>query len=292
MKPQDLVQAYTLDKQKLAELVIKAKGKDRTMAQFAVDTGISAPTLSRIANGKINNPLNPDTLVKIFEARSSEANFTLDMLLLANGMVEQRTVEKSKEYIERFSTARDKGIDLERHAKNAIVNALLERGIGVQSIPADMNVRKNEAPYGIATIYDFTLYLPNEPQQYWYFDVINSVHQLPHGMGNTFAHVSRLFLLDAWEPSFLANQKTCFVFEWRGGYEQFLMQYQNAPIHSAVSAILINPNDETVIEETWLSRGYDTPSIFERNIVDAPGNIAAWDDEDFFDDCVDERFQD
>ena len=50
------VQIYAPDKQKLAELVIKAKGNKRTMAQFAIDTGISAPTLSRISNGKISNP--------------------------------------------------------------------------------------------------------------------------------------------------------------------------------------------------------------------------------------------
>ena len=279
MNRYNLIQAYAPDKQKLAELVIKAKGPDRTMAQFATDTGISAPTLSRIANGKINNPLSLDILDKIYTHRCPEADFSFSMLQIANGMVDPQVVERGKDYVERFTSIQEQGIALERHAKNAIINAVMDRGAVVQSIPSDFNNRRNESPFGIQLAYDFTLYLPDAPQQLWYFEVVNGSKRLPTGMGNVFNKASRLFLLDAWAPEFLANQKTSFVFEHRTPYEQFIRRFKGAPIKSAVSAILIDASTETVLEETWMSATPEVPSIFAQEVTDL-GEIATWTEEE------------
>lgn len=275
MNYENMIQSYAPDKQKLAELVIKAKGPDRTMAQFAADTGISPPTLSRIVNGKINNPLSQDLLDKIYTHRCAEADFSLTMLQIANGMIDLQVVERGKGFVERFTSRQEEGIALERHAKNAIINAVMDRGATLQSIPACFDNRRNEAPFDIQLAYDFSLYLPDAPHQLWYFEVVNGSKRLPAGMGNVFNKASRLFLLDAWAPEFLANQKTSFVFEHRTPYEQFILRFKGAPIKSAVSAILIDASNETVLEETWMSATPEVPSIFAQEVTDL-GEIATW----------------
>ena len=289
MKTDDIIQTYTPDKQKLAELVIKAKGEKRTMAQYAIDTGISAPTLSRIANGKINGPLSMNFIEKIFNAKCDEADFSFDTLLLANGMVKSSVVERGKEFVERFTSSNVYGVQLERHAKNAILNAIVDRGITVQSIHPDFDNRKNEAPYGIHLYYSFGLQILSEINQLWYFIFMNDSRATPPGTGNTFNRAARLFLLDAWTPEFLTNQKTSFVFENRLLYEQFLLQYKGAPIKSAVSAILFRAGAEEIVEETWMSSSPEIPSILEREIISS-GSIAVWNDAtDGYDDYNDDN---
>ena len=279
MEHDDIVQTYAPDKQKLAELVIKAKGNERTMAQYSIDTGISAPTLSRIANGKINGPLSMNFIEKIFNAKCDKADFSFDTLLLANGMVRASVVERGKNYVEQFTSIREQGITLERHAKNAIINAVINRGITIQSIHPDFDNRNREAPFGIRLFYDFGLNIPSEKKQFWYFDVIGISRSVTPGIGNIFNHVARLFLLDAWAPEFLENQKTSFVFDNRTAYEQLIMRFKGAPIKSSVSAILINTKTEEVIEETWMSASPEIPSIFAREITNR-GDLAVWEDED------------
>lgn len=279
MEDKKIVQAYAMDKQKLAELVIRAKGNTRTMAQFAEDTGISAPTLSRIANGKINNPLAQELLQKIFDNRCEDADFTLGSLLAANGMVDRTMVEKGKDYVDRMLSARDRGITIERHMKNAIMNALLERGLIVQSIPAELDNRKSESPFGIRAPYDFNFYLPNETLPYWYFETVGG--KIPAGFGRTTISATQLFLIDAWSPEFLNGQRTSFVFEHRVTYESFIARFKDAPITNAFSAILVNMETETVIEETWLSKSIEIPSDLSIPVQDAHGEVSTWVDEDF-----------
>lgn len=273
------VQIYAPDKQKLAELVIKAKGNKRTMAQFAIDTGISAPTLSRISNGKISNPLTKEILEKIFEARCEEADFTFDILLMANGMVDSQRVESEKAYTERYISVREQRITLERHAKNAVINAVLDRGISVQSIPSDFDRTKAETPFGMYLRSDFGLYVPSENHQLWYFNVVTDARRFAAGSGGVFAQAARLFILDSWVPEFLVNQKYSFIFDNEMIYYRFINQYKGAPIKNAITAILFDPQTEQIIKETWMSDSPEIPSIFAREIT-SRGEISTWIDEE------------
>ena len=65
-------QLRTPDYAALANCVNRAKGPNRTMAQFAEDTGISASTLSRIVNMNIKKPMAIDLIIKIFEKRADQ----------------------------------------------------------------------------------------------------------------------------------------------------------------------------------------------------------------------------
>ena len=51
----------------MAEMVLAAKGVERTMAQFAEATGINASTLSRLVNGNLKRPLTMDMLTAIID---------------------------------------------------------------------------------------------------------------------------------------------------------------------------------------------------------------------------------
>lgn len=279
MRQDDIVQTYAPDKQKLAELVIAAKGNNRTMAQYSIDTEISAPTLSRIANGKINGPLSMNFIEKIYNKKCKEADFSFDTLLLANGMVRASVVERGKNIVENALFRHEYGIELERHAKNAIINAVIDRGVTVQGIHPDYNHRKNEAPFGIYLSYDFCLSIPCEKYKFWYFDVICGRGNHASAFNAAINNALRLFVLDSWSPEFLANQKTSLVFENRTAYERFIMRFKGAPIRSAISAILINAETEEFIEETWMSATPEELSVLAMEPTHR-GDIAVWEDED------------
>ncbi len=281
----EYVQSAAPDKMKLAELVIKAKGPDRTMAKFSEMCGINTSTLSRISKGKINNPLTVDVLKRIYNARCEEAGFSFGTLLLANGMMEQGAIDKGKEIVEKIFSARDRGVEAERHAKNAIVAALLERGMAVQSIPTSTENRRSEATGSISYRPDFGFYFENAQPQTWYFDVkIDGPG--PVGSGRSFQRYGRYFLLDAWEPELLKNQKMSFVFLHRFTYEEFIRNYKGAPIKAATSAILIDEKNEKFIEETWISQTPETRSLLSLPIIQRQGLESSWvdEDEEIFDD--------
>ena len=81
-------QLRTPDYAALANCVNRAKGPNRTMAQFAEDTGVSASTLSRIVNMNIKKPLSVDLIIKIFEKRAAqEDEFLLESMARANGLL-------------------------------------------------------------------------------------------------------------------------------------------------------------------------------------------------------------
>lgn len=50
-------------------------------------------------------------------------------------------------------------------------------------------------------------------------------------------------------------------------------------MRTAVSAILIDAKNETVVEETWLSATPEVPSILSREVKEC-GDIATWTDDE------------
>lgn len=283
----EYVQVRTPDIMRISEYVIKAKGINRTMAQFAEDCGIGASTLSRIANGKISKPLSEDTVKAIYEHRAPESKIDLDMFMLANGMRDKKEHERRTSMGQHYSL-REESMNRERHAKNAIVAALLERDVPIMKVPDSMERRRTEAPYGIRMYFDFAFYIEDAPQELWYFDVITSKAEennrpMAFMLDRINARLSRIFLLDAWEPGYFNNQKTTFIFCDPTIYAYVVNQYKGAPINSAISVMLIDTDTEKVVEETWLSNTNQTPSVLDRPVGTSDGYIAAWLDEDYED---------
>jgi transcriptional regulator with XRE-family HTH domain len=94
----------------LALLVKKAIG-NRSQNQFALKSGVNSGHLSRILNGKINNPPEPDTLKKI--AANSQGNVTYQELMIASGHIDAsiKVVENKSNEEVIYDILKDKGLD-------------------------------------------------------------------------------------------------------------------------------------------------------------------------------------
>lgn len=87
---EEYVLARTPDLLRLGELVTRAKGPSRTMAQFAEDCGIGASTLSRIANGKITKAVSLENLQAIYDHRDESVELPFETFARADGYVSPR----------------------------------------------------------------------------------------------------------------------------------------------------------------------------------------------------------
>ena len=74
------------NKEKLAELVLKAKGEDRSISAFARDCGVSTSTLSRLINMETSKANSDDLIATIAENAAPDSGVTIDELLDAHGL--------------------------------------------------------------------------------------------------------------------------------------------------------------------------------------------------------------
>ena len=91
----DFVLVSEPDAETVAKLVLEAKGEERTMKEFAEATGISAPTLSRIVNGKITRPMSVINMLRVIDKSVEESSANFFALARANGYMsksEQRAI--------------------------------------------------------------------------------------------------------------------------------------------------------------------------------------------------------
>lgn len=65
--------------------------------------------------------------------------------------------------------------------------------------------------------------------------------------------MANVLLLDAWHAERLDGIKFSFVFCDQMLYTEIVQSLKNAPIKSAMSAILVDTNNKKVLEETWIS---------------------------------------
>lgn len=75
------------DKEKLAELVLKAKGEKRSISAFARDCGVSTSTLSRLINMETTRANSDDLIAAIVENTDPESGVTRKELLDAHGLM-------------------------------------------------------------------------------------------------------------------------------------------------------------------------------------------------------------
>lgn len=270
----DYVQVRTPDKNALADLVMRAKGPDRTMAQFAEACDISASTLSRIVNGKITKPLTLDALVKIC-AHHAEGQHgeLLDQLARVNGMMEKseyaRISTKSNVFAERNAD-----IDRVVNMKNIIINELFDRGLPVMRPKYTYRMKNDTHASSIfpGRLGDFALTLPENGREhiwsfFWFPEVTTADKAQPAKriLRWIMDKLARWFLLDAWEPNSLRNLKTSFVFVDRSLFEGFLEMLHTASLKNEMSAILVDLGNKSVIKEVWLPGEFTKPdaSVFD-----------------------------
>lgn len=256
-------QVRTPDVSRIAEIVLAAKGVERTMAKFAEDTGINASTLSRMTNGKIKKPLTMDVIDAIMDKKSPSCEISKENLIRANGMMDQEAYERRTHdpRMMRVRAADDRVLSM----KNIILNELFSRGIGYKK------VRREELDGMSMVVREFGSMqrvllnmLESDNEKYWGF-VFNSSVVDPEDLENgqvrrdveyfvnrVLSIYGSIFLADAWEPETLENMKCSFVFCNEFFYNAFRERLSRANIKSSMTMILLNIDEAKVVKEELL----------------------------------------
>ena len=80
------VEMNLADKQRMADLLCKAKGESRSLRKFADDIDVNVSTISRISNKKIARHVDSEVIAKMAAGAESENENLFDELMSANGM--------------------------------------------------------------------------------------------------------------------------------------------------------------------------------------------------------------
>ena len=287
-------QIRTPDFATIGDYVNIAKGRDRSMAQFAEATGIGASTLSRIVNGRSMKPLSKEVIVKIYEARANQdAVHLLDFLARANGMFPKDFAERVKTS-DRFAAKRNEEISREHMMKNALIAGAVSHGIPVAQV-----INRPIYRQSISNTYiprrrgDFVLELAptdnNIRERYsWTFFLYSHIHDeldderhLPvkRIVYNIIEKVSGWFLMDAWDIDIVKGDKFSFCFVDEAIFQEFVDTLQEAKLRTEMTAILMNPNSYTVEREVWLPGQYDRLTETSVFLTPAPSTS---DEDDYY----------
>lgn len=271
------IQARVPDKAGLSKLILKAKGNGRTMAEFAESCGVSAATFSRIATGKIVNPLSEMLLEKICE-KSADGFIDMRLLARANGMIDRETYENRKSSGRHF-VQRTMYMDRARDMERIITSELFIRGVQIRKLGNRVKKRhniyvKNELT---RTIYhDLTIeFVDGSGSRIWGFEMAPLVRDKDDTKDDDRRVVQKFiqkealfFLQDAWEPECHEEEKLSFVFCEEVYYRIFNDMIPAHKLNNPMSSILIDIHSGKVLKERILScnDSKQTESVFDRPV--------------------------
>lgn len=266
----------------IADLVNRAKGPERSMAQFAEDSGIGASTLSRIVNMLIKKPLSVDILIKIFESRADETDeYLLDSLARANGMYPKEYAERTKKRND-FAARRNEEMSRARMMKNALIAGVAACGLPLAQVANS----PRPCPMEIPTLYprkygDFLLDIKSasntSPITDWAFYLYPHLleqsdverRRSPKSMvQDIIERISVWFMLDAWNPDEVRGMKVSFVFVDEELFYEFVDALQGARLNNEMSAILMDPQSYAILKEVWIPGEY--PRLANISIFEVP----------------------
>ena len=258
-KVSEYIQAYVPSKERLAELVTKAKGPERSMAEFSRICKVKSPsTFSRIVNKLIDKPVSDELLIAIAKNTADSDEVTLDMLMRANGKVLK---DDNPEYVpdpnDRMNIGNHrKGIKLIR---DIIVQRYLDEGKSVMlhpdiEIDIDLYKKQPDSKYKLYFPSHFSLTVQGEETLLvnYIIDFTDihgaSIKEFNEHKYNRFYFAENmnkyapLFLRDAWEPESLRNVKNVIVFTEKKAYQEFTEIIRDIKFNSQISVELITPN--------------------------------------------------
>ena len=126
------VRVRDVDRQKLSELIVKAKGPRRSIRVFAEELGVNPSTLTRIINMQNKSYSRDSLIISIAEHADPDSNVTLEMLMDAHG-VQEETAESTNGYNASF----------EKRMRQVIFEELITRGYSIQNVSLGESVGKS-----------------------------------------------------------------------------------------------------------------------------------------------------
>ena len=282
----EYVEALVPDKMKLAMYVNRAKGLERTMAQFADACGVSASTLSRIVNHKITKPLSTELIQAIVKNSADPEQVEYEWVMRANGMVPKERHEQRSYMGDNYMERREAQMNAEIVIKNTIADELYARNHMIQFFQR-LPVRElPSSKFALGQYSAFAIRIQGYEPMYWNFVVNVTSFQGDDEerirrdrsmfIRRSMDRYSSIFLRDAWEPEIMKDIKTSFVFVDSEAFQMFSDLILQAQVNTEMSIILIDTDNQKVVTEKMIPRkeGSSASSIFDEEIKEV-------DDDDF-----------
>lgn len=230
------------DKKRYAELVLAAKGPNRTAQQFAADIGVPPSTLSRIINMKNSTASADRILYAIAENAADGSGVTVEMLKEANGLINRGTYFRQWEgKFEDYS--------------EIIVSEIKRLGYAdddMEIIKADIpeNREKMKIAVGAGVQYRSDLQITTKDYGRWIFEYKGA----PGMTGSGIFHRWILMMLFALQDNEI--DKASIVFGNKALYLQMKRLLDDVKTHKCISAILIDAGSGEITEEYCTGRKY------------------------------------
>ena len=278
------IQTRVPDITELGNILRKAKGKNRTMAEYAKECGASPSTFSRIANGKITQPLSFETLANIWKYSDPEANIIFTTLTYANGLMEKSFIEKKEKRYPGNVQRDELQYSTEREIKNIIMEELLNRELAIVSqrrIHVDESVPAILASAGRSGL---ILQVQGYTPKYWNIKVMSYIGVRRGAYSDEpvaetdfeceadimFHNAAEIFLKDAWEPEKTEKVKVSFAFLDIETLEAFYKNIKCAKVNGWFSLLLVDRECKKITMEKIIPRkdGRTMESLFSLPIVE------------------------
>lgn len=275
----------------LNSLISKVKGK-QSMVEFAErlkreqgNIKVSAPTLSRAMNlNEGSNPVKPELLEVIAKVAQIDGvtDVTLEKLIVANGMVFSKEVDKNLIKKDKHTKRREQAEEVAKRVKSIIQNEIVARKYSFYQLLGYFNWRtlrgyEEQADRFFPRNYDFGFSVSGmSPFNTWKFalDPImlpdDKKHRAEAHVGNFINKVSTIFAGDMLEGERYDCEKYSFVFVDESLYRTFLKRIKSSGIlvNGLMTAILVDIEGDEVLEETQLERqdGAVAASLFKNKL--------------------------
>ena len=241
------------EKEKLAELLIRAKGASRSMRQFALDCGVNPSTLSRIVNMKTSGACTDELIQKVAQNSDPESGITFEILMDANGKVPRRMTGKytSKEFA-----------ITEKAITDILFKELALRGYTL-SMPQE-NTEHNALNYHYRTDWAIRTNAnsDNDDLELWEFEIWHTMMNEKNSIAHTVMKLRQKFLmvLGLYYTGTISPKKMSFVLTNREVYSRIVETLENIKFKDLFSIILVNL-EEGKVEEEYVFPLVDQPNI-------------------------------
>lgn len=240
------------EKEKLAELLIRAKGASRSMRQFALDCGVNPSTLSRIVNMKTSGTCTDELIQKVAQNSDPESGITFEILMDANGKVPRRMTGK---YTSKEFEATEKSIT------DIIFKELEDRGYRTSILESENKHNALNYRYRTDWVISTDANSDSGEMEIWEFEIWhtmlekNSVAHTVMKLRQKFLMVLGLYYVGTMNP-----KKMSFVLTNREVYDRMVETLENIKFKDVFSLILVNL-DENKVEEEYVFPLVGRPNV-------------------------------
>lgn len=246
---------------RLAKYLLLAKGKDRTMAEFAELCNANPTTFSRVVKGTIAKPLDVELIKTIAENSADPLSASLDDLMRANGMVRDNDEEASRRVAQKRFEERSR---LMEEVQSIIMQELFSRGftigpvLGTPLEQSDPTLKRSRFPLSRAVRFAFRV-AGYEPA-FWNFTVNAFNGEVLEGRedykreihlesSSFIIRYSDVFLRDMWEPEAFENSKFSIVMIHRDLFDEVLKRFEGVKVKNDISLILVDTKEQRIAQE-------------------------------------------